>query len=307
MLFNISLPSLSDISDKQNAEKIRGYLATLHDQLRYMMLNIDTENLSDSLSNTITTASDNAEFSKNNVISLGDKMTTVSQTADKINWLISDGNSATDFSLTSYAASLIADSVNIKGYVKFTDLEDSGTTVINGNNIISGTVSADKLSVSDLSALSASIGGWSLTETGISSSDSGGGSIYLNSASSSDYYWLKANNPAGYTTFYIAKNGSCYFNGSYISDGSITASKITCDSEKRLDLTNNYNGIKLGSPLIITNGTVNCRMFVNNSGILTFDSGVGDSMFSFALNRSNSTYSLSVLNGSGQVVGTIPL
>lgn len=56
MFFNISLPDLSKSSDKQNVEAIRGYLATLNDQLRYMMLNIDEENLSDDLVNVIKTA-----------------------------------------------------------------------------------------------------------------------------------------------------------------------------------------------------------------------------------------------------------
>lgn len=314
MLSGITLPTIDEISDKNNAEKIRGYLATLHDQLRYMMLNIDTANLSDGLSSTISTAADNAEQSKQGVsqlkesmVKMGDSLSRVTQTADKINWLISDGGTSTDFTLTPSAASVISESINISGYVKITDLAQSGTTLIDGGNIKSGTISADKLSVSDMSALTASVGGWTISDSSISSSASGYGSLSLNSASSSDYYWLRATNAAGYTTFYIAKNGNCYLNGGFISEGSITAGKIVCDSEKRLDLTNNYNGIKIGSGMVITNGAVNCRVFVNTSGVLTFDTGRGDSMFSFALTRSGSAYSLAVLNGSGQTVGTIPL
>ncbi len=384
MFSNITLPTLEEISDKNNAEKIRGYLATLHDQLRYMMLNIDTDNLSDGLKTTISDASENAEFSKNNVIELnkdvtelngnvtnlndgvtqlngdvtkingnvsnlndgvtqlngdvsnlndgvthlngevsqlngevyeikqslvsyGDRMSSVTQTADKINWLIKDGTSSSDFTLTSRTASLISDCIDFTGYVKFNDLSQSGSTSINGNNIMTGTLSADKISVTDLSALSASIGGWSLNSTGLSTTASGYGSLSLNSASSSDSYWLKATNANGYTTFYISKNGSCYFNGSYISNGSITASKISTDGENRLDLTNNYNGIKVGSTVHITNGSVTRRMFVNPAGILSFDTGGGNTAFSLGLTRDGSNYTLSVLNGSGQIVGNINL
>ena len=314
MFSNITLPTLEEISDKNNAEKIRGYLATLHDQLRYMMLNIDTDNLSDGLKNTISDASENAEFSKNNVlqikesiVSLGNSLSSVSQSADKINWLIKDGTNSTDFTLTSRIASLISDCIDFTGYVRFNDLSQNGSTYINGNNIISGSISADKLSVSDLSAVSASIGGWSLNYSGLSTSASGYGTLSLNSANSSDSYWLKATNAYGYTTFYIAKNGACYFDGSYISNGSITASKIITDGESRLDLTNNYNGVKVGSSLYISNGSVTRRLFLNPSGILTFDTGVGSATFSFALLREGSEYTLSVLNGSGQTVGNIKL
>ncbi len=314
MFSNITLPTLEEISDRNNAEKIRGYLATLHDQLRYMMLNIDTDNLSDGLKTTISDASENAEFSKNNVlqlkesiVSLDNSISKVTQSADKINWLIKDGTNSTDFTLTGRTASLISSCIDFSGYVKFNDLAVSGSTAINGSNIITGSLSADKISVGDLSALSASIGGWYLNSSGLSTSASGYGSLSLNSAASSDSYWLKATNANGYTTFYIAKSGACYFNGNYISNGSITANKITTDTENRLDLTNNYNGIKVGSSMYVTNGSVTRRIFVNPAGILTFDTGSGTATFSLALTRNGSAYTLSVLNGSGQTVGNINL
>lgn len=314
MLANITLPTLSDINDKQNNQKIMGYLATLHDQLRYMMLNIDTENLSEGLNKTIDTASSDAQTAKKEVesvkesiISIDESLSAVTQTAYKINWLIADGESATDFTLTSNAVSLISEELDIQSTVKFTDLKEQGKTVINGANITSGSITADKLLVSDLSALSATVGGWTVGDDNICSQADGSGALYINSAKSSDSCWIKAVSPYGYTTFYVAKDGSCYFDGSYIGGGSITADKISCDNEYRLDLTNNYNGIKIGSDMVISNGISNCKIYVNNSGILTFDTGVGESRFSLALRRSGDTYSFDVLNGSGNVVGNIPI
>ncbi|MBE6718058.1 MAG: hypothetical protein E7574_02220 [Ruminococcaceae bacterium] len=307
MQLNVTLPSLSEISDRHNFEKIKGYLAILHDQLQYIMLNIDDDNLSDSLSQTINTAYDNAKLANETIISLDDKLSKTTQTAEKINWFIKDSNSSTDFALTSYAASLISESVSISGFVKFSDLENSGETIINGANIKTGSISADKLSVSDLSALSAYVGGWNISSNSISSTASGKGSIYLNSANSSDDCWLKAYNPSGNTTFSISKDGSCYINGDYIANGSVTASKIMTDNNSRLDLLNNYNGTRIGRELYMSSPEINCRLFINSSDILTFDTGTGNSAFSFALNRVGSTYTLYVLNGSGNVVGTINL
>lgn len=314
MLTDIKLPTMEQLSDRANAESIKSYLASLNDRLRYMMLNVDHENLSEGLSTTIKDASDNAdtaikevEYIKESLIALDESFSKITQTADKVNWLISDGNSSTDFTLTGYAAKLITDTLDVKGYVKISDLAESGKTVIDGGNIRTGSISADKLSVDDLSAISATVGGWSITDSAISASASGYGSLTLNSPKSGDPYWLKAVSSYGYTTFYIAKNGACYIDGSYIGNGTVTASKISTDSQSRLDLTNNYNGVKMGSGVVITDGNVERRLFVNPQGVLTFDTGGGNTAFSLGLNRDGNAYSLAVLNGSGQTVGTIPL
>ena len=50
MLTDIKLPTADQLSDRANAESIKSYLASLNDRLRFMMLNVDTENLSFSLS-----------------------------------------------------------------------------------------------------------------------------------------------------------------------------------------------------------------------------------------------------------------
>lgn len=70
---------------------------------------------------------------------------------------------------------LSADQIDISGCVKFNDLSTSGGTTINGANIQTGTITANKLSVDDLSAVSAKIGGWSIDRTyGLTSDGSAG-------------------------------------------------------------------------------------------------------------------------------------
>ena len=54
MIFDIPLPNLLNNSDKQNTETITEYLYMLNDRLGYMMMNIDEDNLSEGLLNTIT-------------------------------------------------------------------------------------------------------------------------------------------------------------------------------------------------------------------------------------------------------------
>ena len=72
------------------------------------------------------------------------------QTADKINWIVKSGTSASNFTLTDRAISLVADNIDLDGYVTFTNLKTSGQTVINAGNITTGTIDASKVNVTNL-------------------------------------------------------------------------------------------------------------------------------------------------------------
>ena len=72
-------------------------------------------------------------------------ISTVSQTANKINWLVKSGTSASDFTLTDRAISLVAGNINLTGYVTFSALSTAGQTTINGSNITTGTITADRI------------------------------------------------------------------------------------------------------------------------------------------------------------------
>lgn len=69
---------------------------------------------------------------------------------------------------TAEKITIDASKLNLTGYVTIANLKGSGTTEINGANIITGSIDANKLNVTDLSALNASIGGFNITEDGIS-------------------------------------------------------------------------------------------------------------------------------------------
>lgn len=68
---------------------------------------------------------------------------------------------------TAEKITIDASKLNLTGYVTIENLKGSGTTEINGANIITGSIEADKLNVTDLSAFGATIGGFRITEDGL--------------------------------------------------------------------------------------------------------------------------------------------
>ena len=77
-------------------------------------------------------------------------ITSVTQTANKINWLVKSGTSASDFTMTDRAVKLVADKINLSGYVTISALGTAGKTTINGANITTGTIHADRIDTSTL-------------------------------------------------------------------------------------------------------------------------------------------------------------
>lgn len=115
---------------------------------------------------TLATGLNNANSTANNA------QTIANQTADKFTWIVKSGSSSTDFTLTDRTAQLVADSINLKGLVKFTGLDTStqtkintpndtiekwaeddvneNITVINGGYIKTNTINTNQLAVSDI-------------------------------------------------------------------------------------------------------------------------------------------------------------
>lgn len=112
MQLNISPPDFSSTTDNYNAEKIKGYLSALQNQLSHMLLNIEEENLSDNLLNTIK------NFAK---------------TAEKINWLISDKTSRDSISLSDSAISLILNSLKLVGIISLLPTDENGNIDLSSN------------------------------------------------------------------------------------------------------------------------------------------------------------------------------
>lgn len=78
------------------------------------------------------------------------RITEVSQTADKINWLVASGTDASNFTMTDRAVELVSASINLTGYVTFNSLTEAGSTAINGANITTGKIAAERIDVNEL-------------------------------------------------------------------------------------------------------------------------------------------------------------
>ncbi len=84
MNFNLNLPSFDGFSDSSAIQQLRGYLSLLNDQLRYLMINIDEENLSSSFKESLDTTSQNAAYAKNKADYLGESLSQVLPVTDTL-------------------------------------------------------------------------------------------------------------------------------------------------------------------------------------------------------------------------------
>jgi len=114
-------------------------------------------------------------------------ISTVSQTADKVNWLIASGTSASNFTMTDRAVSLVADKIDLSGYVTITSLKTAGSTTINGSNITTGTISADRIDASTLKVYKLYAG----SSVNVAITSSGTETLYIGGDGTWNYKYLK--------------------------------------------------------------------------------------------------------------------
>jgi hypothetical protein len=140
--------------------KMRGRANELERTLERTLSRItDAEGNITTLEQTAASLTTQIEDTKGNISTLGQTVngfetrisnaegaiSTVSQTANKINWLVKSGTDASNFEMTGRAISLVAQNINLTGYVTFTALSTVGQTTINGSNITTGTITADRI------------------------------------------------------------------------------------------------------------------------------------------------------------------
>lgn len=148
------------------------------------------------------------------------------QKADEITQVVSKKVGADEIiskiNQTAETITIDASKLNLTGYVTIENLKGSGTTEINGANIITGSIDADKLNVTDLSALNASIGGFRITEDAITMS----GETFYTALSSKP---LTDETPYGALVSYWRMQSAGTYYGSYlqISYGILEAGTIS--------------------------------------------------------------------------------
>lgn len=108
---------------------------------------------------------------------------------------------------------------------------DATTTVIDGAHIITGSIAANKIAVTDLNAFGATIGGWTINQRSIEKAVSGSYDVYFSAPSSpsdtSDAFAVRALNAAGTALEY---KFLVMYNGKVIAKNADIAGKITATS-----------------------------------------------------------------------------
>ena len=88
----------------------------------------------------VSSLTQTANSLQSQITSANGNISSLTQTADKINWLVKSGTSASNFTMTEQAIKMVADSIDLTGFVTVSDLSTAGKTTINGGNIRGGTL-----------------------------------------------------------------------------------------------------------------------------------------------------------------------
>lgn len=218
--------------------------------------------------------------------SLGQSLTSVTQTADKINWLVKSGTSSSDFTLTDRTATLITNSLVIKDSTGESTIISGGkmdikqifaqditaTGKIRSVELIGATGSfTGNVTANTLTCSSGTIGGWNINSGGISKVTGTKGVYVLNGTNSgNDYLVVNELNSDGSwksTPFYVRSTGQMYAANATIK-GSITA------TSGKIGSFNINNSLYTNSNTLVYRGS-DSNVYLGSDGI-----GFGNSYLS---------------------------
>lgn len=167
-----------------------------------------------------------------------------------------------------------ANKVDLQGYVTFTNLSTSGQTAINGGNITTNTISADKLNITDLNAIGATIGGFKIETNSIHTNNVAITSNATNSVGLSSSTFTRTINGTSRSNlklaigsnFGVANDGTLYAsNGNFT--GTITSNSATITGGKL-----NINAVTTFNASDYTSADVTrIRDYILEGGIPTMD------------------------------------
>ena len=105
-------------------------------------IRLEVEDELNGLSSSFTVQLDSI---KSDVQGLDNQVSSIEQYVDSITMTVSNGSTSSTIQLKAGSTTISSQTIQMSGMVTFTDLSGNGTTVINGNNITTGTISADRL------------------------------------------------------------------------------------------------------------------------------------------------------------------
>lgn len=150
----LSLPTITNdqLDDAKERKAIKDYLYQLNEQLRYVLNNLDEENLSSELSDTIQGAYDESTRLASEMKDAQGNISRVKQFAESLELSVENEQSgmSSQIKLTSGGTVISSGTVTITGAVSFSDLSTAGSTTINGANISTGKINAARIDVDNL-------------------------------------------------------------------------------------------------------------------------------------------------------------
>lgn len=134
--------SVSEI--KQSAEKISTRVEKTEEGINGLNKSVST------IEQTAEKITTRVEATEQGIDGLTKNVSTIEQYAKSIRLSVTNGTDSSSFQLTAGTAVLSSGSIKFSGMVTFTDLTSNGNTKINGDYITTGTISADRIDVSNL-------------------------------------------------------------------------------------------------------------------------------------------------------------
>lgn len=222
---------------------------------------------------------------------------TISQQADQIALKVEKSGVISAINQTAESIKINANKVNLTGYVTMTNLSTAGQTTINGANIKTGTISADRIDVTGLfakditatgtirgvnlvgatgsfsgtiTAGGGTIAGWNIASWGIYKSDTSGDGKTKYVCMASDFYDAKNDNPYNpvfgiqYNNdwkFYVRSNGDLMAKNATIT-GTINATGGTFGGN--INCTGTITGVNLVGATGSFSGSVAASAFTLN-------------------------------------------
>ena len=108
------------------------------------------ENTANGAAQTASEANQTANSFSTRITTAEGNASTALQQSNKIAWVVKSGTDSTNFQLTDRTISLVSSNIDLTGYVTINSLKAGGTTTIDGGRITTGTISADRIDVSNL-------------------------------------------------------------------------------------------------------------------------------------------------------------
>lgn len=138
-----------DLSDYSTTEEVTKKIASTFDGLQ---ISVKATEKNHQTTSTITLSKGSTEIS--NAVVVGTTAAQVSSIAnDAISGIkleVTNSGKTSTLKLSANGATLSSGTISFTGFVTFTDLAESGSTTINGSNITTGTISAERIDTTDL-------------------------------------------------------------------------------------------------------------------------------------------------------------